>query len=138
VFRGCFGYVILPSKPLCYNTGATHPLTSRSLARKTYCRTFYAAARISLKRLALPVGCMTFQLRLTMVSMRLDYEWGCLLVLVLGMRKKRTAFTAICFFSYLYVGNTPHPFSVSSSTNEGTLLTVQKSQLLMLTSFRYR
>ena len=111
MFRGCFGYIILPSKPLCYNTGATHPLTSRSLARKTYCRTFYAAARISLKRLALPVGCMTFQLRLTMISMRLDYEWGCLLVLVTRYEKKTDCLLRRSVFSHTFTWGRPHtPF----------------------------
>ena len=111
MFRGCFGYIILPSKPLCYNTGATHPLTSRSLARKTYCRTFYAAARISLKRLALPVGCMTFQLRLTMISMRLDYEWGCLLVLVTRYEKKTDCLLRRSVFSHTFTWGIPHtPF----------------------------
>ena len=40
-------------------------------------------------------------------------------VFVFRYEKNGLPLTAIRFFSYLYVGQTPHPFSVSSSTNEG-------------------
>ena len=61
-------------------------------------------------------------------------------LVVLGITKGHgLPFTAIrVLSSYLLRGEDPTPLSVSSSTNEGALLTVQKSQLLMLTSFRYR
>ena len=68
-----------------------------------------------------------------MISMRLDYECGLFSLVVLGIQKAHGLLTAIrVLFEYLYVGETPTPLSVSSSTNEGAFLTVQKSQLLML------
>ena len=57
---------------------------------------------------------------------------GCLIVLVTRHEKKRTAFDGDPFFSCLLRGEDPTPLFVSSSTNEGAFLTVQKSQLLML------
>ena len=51
--------------------------------------------------------------------------------------KKRTAFDGDPFFLIPLRGADPTPLSVSSSTNEMALLTVQKSQLLMLIRYTH-
>ena len=69
--------------------------------------------------------------------MRLDYECGLFSLVVLGIQKAHGLLTAIrVLFSYLVCGETPRPH-VSSSTNEEALLTVQKSQLLMLIRYTH-
>lgn len=118
------------SKPLCYYTGA---LISSLVVRWHGNRTVVLSPlplRISLKRLALPVGCMTFQLRLTMVllwfSMRLDYECGCLLVLGSRYEKKTDCLLRRSVFSHTFTWGDPHTPSVSSSTNEGAFWPFKK------------